>query len=178
MNKLLLAATAISAMLVSAPASAVTLLITQNPNPFQAVEGTAGNIGFVNTENIDTTTLTITGITAAGATPTGGELDDQATNIVLIGPMPTVTNPLILVPESNFNIKFSWDAVDNIKDNDVDFGLWDARFNLASPTGNQFVLANSVSTTPQSPPHSHSSSRASAASVCSAGAGGGAQAVA
>ena len=98
------------AMLMSASASAdVMLLCTQNPNPFEAFEGTT---------------------------------DDQATNLALIGPSPTVANPLILVPGGNFNIKFSWDAVDDIKDNDVDFGLWDAFFDLALPTGNLFVTAS------------------------------------
>jgi hypothetical protein len=138
--------TAISAMLMSAPASAdVQLLCTQNPNPFQANEGTTGNIGFVNCGNRDTataTTATITGITARGVRPAGGEVDDEATNLALLGPNPTVANPLILVPGGNFNIKFSWDAVDNIKDNDVDFGLWDAFFDLALPTGNLFVTAS------------------------------------
>jgi hypothetical protein len=33
-------------------------------------------------------------------------------------------------------------AVDNIKDNDVDFGLWDAFFDLALPTSNLFVTAD------------------------------------
>ena len=112
------------------------LLCTQNPNPFEAFEGTTGNIGFVNCGNRDTataTTATITGITARGVRPAGGEVDDQATNLALIGPNPTVANPLLLVPGGNFNIKFSWDAVDDIKDNDVDFGLWDAFFDLALP---------------------------------------------
>ena len=134
------------AMLMSASASAdVMLLCTQNPNPFEAFEGTTGNIGFVNCGNRDTataTTATITGITARGVRPAGGEVDDQATNLALIGPNPTVANPLILVPGGNFNIKFSWDAVDDIKDNDVDFGLWDAFFDLALPTGDLFVTAS------------------------------------
>jgi hypothetical protein len=141
MNKLLLAATAISAMFVSAPASAI-VLTTQNPNPFQAFEGTTGNIGLIDVINIGTTTITITGITASGVIPTGGELDDQATNNVLIAPNPTVADPLLLVPDSDFHIKFSWDAVDNIKDNDVDFGLWEARFGVTSPTGNLLITAN------------------------------------
>ena len=38
------------------------------------------------------------------------------------------------MPLSNFNIKFSWDAVDTVKDNDVDFGIWHATFTI---TGTQ-----------------------------------------
>jgi hypothetical protein len=136
MNKLLLAATTISVMLMPVSASAVMLNVTQNPNPFEAFEGTTGNIGIFNVANVDTTTARIRSIAFSFADPVRGELDDQPANITLIGPNPTIGNPLILNPGTNFNIKFSWDAVDNIKDNDVDFGLWDARFNIDIVEGN------------------------------------------
>jgi hypothetical protein len=117
-------------------ALAFTLLMDQNPNPFQAVEGTLGNIGFLTLTNFGTSDITITGITGL-ITPFGGELDDQATNLNLIAP---TVFPFVLparqpgVPLANFNIKFSWDAVDNVKDNDVDFGVWHATFTI---TGQQ-----------------------------------------
>ena len=127
-----------TAFLVSIPtgAQAFTLLMDQNPNPFQAVEGTLGNIGFLTLSNFGTTDITITGITGV-ITPFAGELDDQATNLNIIAP---TVFPFVLpgmkagFPLANFNIKFSWDAVDNVKDNDVDFGIWHATFTI---TGSQ-----------------------------------------
>jgi hypothetical protein len=118
------------------PAQAFTLLMDQNPNPFQAVEGTLGNIGFLTLSNFGTSDITITGITGR-ITPFAGELDDQATNLNLIAP---TVFPFVLpamqpgFPLANFNIKFSWDAVDNVRDNDVDFGIWHATFTI---TGQQ-----------------------------------------
>ena len=50
------------------------------------------------------------------------EADDKATNLVLVAPKPTVQNPLLIGPSGNANIKFTWDAVDLIHDNDVDGG--------------------------------------------------------
>ena len=122
----------ITAFLVAIPNTAQTLTLTfsQNPDPFQALEGTTGNIGFLNVTNTDTSSATITSIHVGTVLHTGGEFDDQATNVVIIGPNPSGDNPLVLAPGGNFNIKFSWDAVDNIKDNDVDFGLWQANFLL------------------------------------------------
>jgi hypothetical protein len=113
-------------------AQAFTLFMDQNPNPFQAFEDTAGNIGFLTISNFGSSDITITSITGV-ITPFSGELDDQATNLKLLAP----TNfPILLpamvpgMPLSNFNIKFSWDAVDTTKDNDVDFGVWHASFTL------------------------------------------------
>ena len=140
----------VTALLVVIPhtAQAFTLLMDQNPNPFQAVEGTLGNIGFLTLSNFGTSDITITGITGV-ITPFAGELDDQATNLNLI--MPTAF-PFVLpgrqpdLPLSNFNIKFSWDAVDTVKDNDVDFGVWHATFTITGmqtgrpPTDEAFAV--------------------------------------
>jgi hypothetical protein len=136
----------VTTLLVVIPhtAQALTLTFSQNPDPFQAFEDTAGNIGFLNVMNTDPeTSNTITSITFSSLFQIGGEFDDQATNIVLIGPNPTPANPLQLGPGSNFNIKFSWDAVDKIKDNDVDFGLWEVLFELTGVSGEtKFVAAH------------------------------------
>jgi hypothetical protein len=142
MKKLLLASTAISVMLMTGPASTGPLQVNQNPNPFQAFEDTAGNIEFLNISNISNGNVVITRISIVSPFPAGGEVDDEATNVVLIAPNPTVQNPVILTPNTNFNIKFSWDAVDNIKDKDVDFGLWQSGFFLDFTVGDsQFAQA-------------------------------------
>jgi hypothetical protein len=111
---------------------AFTLLMDQNPNPYQAPEGTFGNIGFLTLSNFGLSDITVTGITGV-ITPFAGELDDQAINLNIVAP---IVFPIVLpgekdgFPLSNFNIKFSWDAVDNTKDNDVDFGIWHATFTI------------------------------------------------
>jgi hypothetical protein len=148
---LLLVATAISAMLIPFSASAAVILrVTQGP--LEAPEGTSGNPGLFNVANIGSTTATITGIFFQMLSPIKGELDDKATNIDLIRPNPTQADPLILSPDTNFNIRFSWDAVDNIKDGDVDFGQWQALFglNIANvPT--EFVAATLQVNDPETP---------------------------
>ena len=104
---------------------------TQNPSPFEAIEDTSGHIGFLNVSNLEENrTASIIAISVAQILLIGGEFDDQATNVKILGPFPTEASPLVLGPGTNFNIKFSWDAVDTIKDNDVDFGLWQVRFLL------------------------------------------------
>lgn len=143
-----IAGLALSTICSGHSAKAFTLLMDQNPNPFQAVEGTLGNVGFLTLTNFGTSDITITGITGL-ITPFGGELDDQATNLNLIAP---TIFPFVLpgsqpgVPLANFNIKFSWDAVDNVKDNDVDFGVWHATFTITGmqtgrpPTDEAFAV--------------------------------------
>jgi hypothetical protein len=142
----------VTALLVVIPhtAQALTLIFSQNPDPFQAFEDTTGNIGFLNVTNIGPAAASITGISVGPLSHIGGEFDDQATNIILIGPNPTVASPLVVGAGGNFNIKFSWDAVDTIKDNDVDSGLWTARFLLSGLTpedltsGDAFLRVNDV----------------------------------
>jgi hypothetical protein len=116
MKKLVLVATIISAVSISFPASPAPLQVNQNPNPFQAFEDTAGNIEFLNISNISDGNVFINNISVVAPSPAAGEIDDEATNVVLIALKPTVQNPVLLTPNTNFNIKFSWDAVDNIKD--------------------------------------------------------------
>ena len=109
-------------------ARALTLTDSQNPDPFQALEDTSGNIGFIKIANTGSSTIYITKIIYSFLAHTGGERDDEATNVVLVGPKPQDTGTVDLAAGGNFNIKFSWDAIDNLKDNDVDFGLWSAFF--------------------------------------------------
>ncbi len=109
---------------------AATLTFSQNPNPFAAVEGSPGNIGFLNIVNSANELYFITNIAVSTLVHFGGEFDDQAKNLVLIAPKPSVSSSLGLASGGNFNIKFSWDAVDDIKDNDVDFGDWLAAFTI------------------------------------------------
>jgi len=104
---------------------------SQNPDPFEAAENTSGHIGFLNVTNLETNrTASIIAISVAQIKLIGGEFDDQATNVTILGPFPSEASPLVLGPGTNFNIKFSWDAVDTIIDNDIDFGLWEVRFLL------------------------------------------------
>ena len=72
----------------------------------------------------------ITSISYFNLIPTGGEADDQATNVALVAPNPTIQNPLKIASGGTANIKLSWDAIDSIKDNDIDFGDWTAFFDV------------------------------------------------
>ena len=92
-------------------AQAVTLTFSQNPNPFQAVEGTTGIISFI-TVTTDSF-ISITGISLGGAPGplhTGGDFDDMAENLVLKSPTTFPFGPI--AAGGNFSIVFSWDAVD------------------------------------------------------------------
>ena len=113
-------------VVIAYTAQASQLDFTQNPDPFIAPEGTAGNIGFINVANDPNSgaRFEIDQIRVSALTFFGGEFDDQATNLFVVAPKPTPLNPIVLLPGTNFNVKISWDAVDNIKDNDVDFGVW------------------------------------------------------
>jgi hypothetical protein len=107
---------------------AAPITFSQNPDPCVAVEGTKGNICFITITNNDRFEIArITRISllfGAVFLPTKGEADDKATNPKLVGPNPTVENPLLIAPNGNANIKFTWDAEDEIQDNDVDSGDW------------------------------------------------------
>ena len=107
------------------------IIYSQSPDPYVALENTPGNIAFITMKNDDATSIAfVTEIHAVRLNPTGGEADDKATNLALVAPNPTVVNPLAIGPNGTANIKFSWDAVDEIKDNDVDFGDWSAVFTV------------------------------------------------
>lgn len=104
---------------------------SQSPDPFLSFEGTTGNIGFITLRNTSADQIAfITGIGAVRLNATGGESDDEATNLALVAPKPTAANPTQIGPNGTANLKFSWDAVDNIKDNDVDYGDWGAIFTV------------------------------------------------
>src|SRR5882757_2928287 len=103
---------------------------SQAPDPFVAYEGTSGNLGFITLKNEADRIVFITDILTFQFNATGGESDDQATNLALVAPNPTDKNPIQIGPNGTATIKFSWDAVDNIKDNDVDFGDWAAIFGV------------------------------------------------
>lgn len=45
-------------------------------------------------------------------------------NFKLVAPQPTVENPLQIALGGSANLKFSWDAIDLVHDNDIDFGSW------------------------------------------------------
>jgi hypothetical protein len=114
---------------VAAPSLRADIIYSQAPDPFKALEGTSGNLGFITLTNNDPNSIAfITAIVKAQFNATGGESDDQATNLALVAPNPTAANPVQIGPNGTANIKFSWDAVDNIKDNDVDSGDWAAIF--------------------------------------------------
>lgn len=104
---------------------------SQSPDPFLSFEGTTGNIGFINLKNTSADQIAfITSIRANQFNATGGESDDEATNLALVGPNPTAAKPVQVGPNGTANIKFSWDAVDTIKDNDIDHGDWGAIFSV------------------------------------------------
>ena len=122
-------AISLSAAAPSLRAAGITF--SQAPDPFVAQEGTSGNIGFITLKNTDPDQIAfITKILALHFNATGGESDDQATNLALVTPNPTVQNPVQIGPNGTGTIKFSWDAVDEIRDNDIDFGDWDAVFSV------------------------------------------------
>jgi len=132
-KKCLLASFVILANVILLPHTAPAFFVgySQTPDPFEAVENTSGHIGFLNVTNLETSrTASIIGIAVAQIKLIGGEFDDQATNVTILGPFPSEASPLVLGPGTNFNIKFSWDAVDTIIDGDIDFGLWEVRFLL------------------------------------------------
>jgi hypothetical protein len=137
----------------SLPADTITF--SQNPDPFVATEGTSGNIGFVTLKNTDTKNIAfISKIGALLFLATGGESDDKATNLQLVAPNPTPTSPVQIGPNGIANIKFSWDAVDMIHDNDLDSGQWKGFFtvnyNVGGPDLFTVVEANvSVVDTPE-----------------------------
>ena len=104
---------------------------SQAPDPFLSFEGTTGNLGFITLKNTDPGHIAfITGINTVRFNAIGGESDDEATNLALVAPNPTADKPTQIGPNGTANIKFSWDAVDNIKDNDVDYGDWGAIFTV------------------------------------------------
>jgi hypothetical protein len=108
-----------------------TITFSQDPDPFKAYEGTTGNVGFLTLKNPDTTdSLIVTAIVFLSVRAAGGEADDKATNVALVAPNPTANDPLDIGPGGTANIKFTWDAVDLIHDNDIDFGDWNANFNV------------------------------------------------
>jgi hypothetical protein len=110
---------------------AAEITYSQSPDPFLSFEGTTGNIGFITLKNTSADQIAfITSIRANQFNAIGGESDDEATNLALVGPNPTALKPVQIGPNGTANIKFSWDAVDRIKDNDVDFGDWGAIFSV------------------------------------------------
>jgi hypothetical protein len=115
----------------SLPADTITFY--HNPAPCIAPEDTKGNICFVTlTNDSDFKIAHVTDISLFinMFLPKSGEADDKATNPKLIGPNPTVVNDLLIAPKGTANIKFSWDAEDNIHDNDIDSGDWTATFQV------------------------------------------------
>src|SRR5260370_20768615 len=110
---------------------AAEITYSQSPDPFLSFEGTTGNIGFITLKNTSADqTAFLTSIRAVQFNATGGESDDEATNLALVGPNPTALKPVQIGPNGTANIKFSWDAVDTIKDNDIDHGDWRAIFSV------------------------------------------------
>jgi hypothetical protein len=69
--------------------------------------------------------VNITDISLSSVVNFGGEADDAVRNATLVAP-----NSIQLGNGSNFNIKFTWEPVDVILDNDVDFGNWRVIFSL------------------------------------------------
>jgi hypothetical protein len=107
------------------------------PPTFQAVEGTSGNIGFITLINTNDSFAIIRSISFYDFSPIfplyplSGESDDQATNVKLVAPNPTPSNPTVIAQYGGTaNIKFSWDAVDQIHDNDIDYGSWSVEFQV------------------------------------------------
>ena len=122
---------------------------SQSPDPFVAYEGTSGNIGFITLKNNSLDQIAfVTSILAFQFNATGGESDDQATNLALVAPNPTAKNPVQIAPNGTATIKFSWDAVDSIKDNDIDSGDWAAIFSVhylyVEGTDNMTVVQGNV----------------------------------
>lgn len=122
----------ITGLIVVAYSNPLRADIVSSSVPTHALENTNGNIGFVKLTNNDANnTAFITNITPFQFNAIGGEADDQATNLALVAPNPTVANPVQIGPNGFANIKFSWDAIDIVKDNDVDHGDWAAIFSVS-----------------------------------------------
>ena len=122
---------AVAGFFWSVGAARAGITYSQSPDPYVAVENTTGNIGFVTLKNDSASDIAVvTSINALYFNPTGGEADDKATNLALVAPDLSVTGPLTIAPNGTANIKFSWDAVDQIIDNDTDFGDWGAIFSV------------------------------------------------
>jgi hypothetical protein len=118
----------------AAPAlRAASLTYSQPTLPCMALENTTGNTCLITLTNTNPSQLAyVTNISAPSAfIPYAGESDDQAINPALVAPNPTAQNPLIIaLSGGTANIKFSWDAVDYIMDNDVDSGSWVTSFDI------------------------------------------------
>jgi hypothetical protein len=118
----------------AAPAlRAASLTYSQPTLPCMALENTSGNTCLITLTNTDPSHLVyVTNISApARFVPYAGESDDQAINPALVAPNPTAQNPLVIALKGGTaNIKFSWDAVDYVMDNDVDSGSWLTSFNV------------------------------------------------
>src|SRR5260370_9916723 len=89
---------------------AAEITYSQAPDPFLSFEGTTGNIGFITLKNNSADQIAfITGIRPVRVNATGGESDDEATNLSLVVPNPTALKPVQTCPNITANIKFSWD---------------------------------------------------------------------
>jgi hypothetical protein len=106
---------------------AAGLTYKQLTDPCIAFEGTTNNHCLITLTNTDPDNIaTITNVSSpVRFLPLAGESDDKATNPALVGVVPTVQDPLLIAANGGTaNIAILWDAVDNIVDNDVDYGDW------------------------------------------------------
>jgi hypothetical protein len=113
------------------PLRADRITFSQAADPFIALEGTSGNLGFITLKNNDPDHIAfLTNILAFQCNATGGEPSHQATNMALTAPNPTAHSPVQIGPNGTATIKFNWDAAGNIKDNGVGSGDWAPVFTI------------------------------------------------
>ena len=148
----------VTALLVVIPhtAQALTLINGSEPQPLPSRRGHhLGTLGSLTLTNIGhSRTATITGISVGALysiLPASWTIRPPIS--ISSRPNPAVASRTPVVgacPLANFNIKFSWDAVDTVKDNDVDFGVWHATFTITGmqtgrpPTDEAFAVLQRI----------------------------------
>jgi hypothetical protein len=105
------------------PLRAGRITFSQAADPFIALEGTSGNLGFITLKNNDPDHIAfLTNILAFQCNATCAEPSHQGAKMALTAPNPTAHSPVQIGPNGTATIKFSWDAAGNIKN--VGGGEW------------------------------------------------------